>query len=848
MNKKKLRMIWSCFFGMIAICFLIFFWLIIYMKQITENSIMQISDAYMHEMNMQFQEKFTTILDIRFEQMETMVKDVPLAEDYKTTMENLKKHAATRQNIMWLGYYTKEGKIETIYGEEIKCQGIRNYTDSLHQNKRLVSLGISPSGEKYFILGIDAGYVMENGERSQALLEGVPMEYLNTAMRMNENSEASGYSHIIDKAGNYIIRNGGEIQQTYFSRLKELIEEEDGKTGEDYVRGLQEAMAQAKDYSMAVTIRGKKLHIYCSSLMENTSWYLISILPEELLSQYVTNLDRVRMIIMLGSAFIIIFAMSIIFLIYYKMSKTQIGELEQAKRAAVHANKAKSEFLSNMSHDIRTPMNAIIGMTEIAHRNIGNNSRVEDCLRKIKLSSKHLLGLINDVLDMSKIESGKMVLNVMPMSLRDAMNDIVNIIQPQVKERDQYFDIYIRDILSENVYCDSVRLNQVLFNLLSNAVKFTSAGGRIDVHMFQEESPRGEEYVRTHFRVTDNGIGMSKEFQEKIFDTFVREETEQVFHIMGTGLGMAITKSIVDLMGGRIELKSEKGKGSDFHIILDFKKAEEADIDYKLPAWNVLVVDDNEMLCASAASTLEELGVHADWTTDGMQAVKMIEERHKKNDDYYFVLIDWKMPNMNGVETISEIRNRVEKEIPIFLISAYDWSDIESEIDQTVIEGFIAKPLFKSTLYENLRHYVDGYDQEAETVEKQEMDFRGKHILLAEDVDINWEVANEILSTTGLMIERAVNGKDCLDKFTESEIGYYDAILMDIRMPVMDGYDATIAIRSLKRSDKDLPIIAMTADAFSDDAQHCLECGMNEYITKPIDVGKCMSVLQKCLM
>ncbi len=522
-------------------------------------------------------------------------------------------------------------------------------------------------------------------------------------------------------------------------------------------------------------------------------------------------------------------------------------ELQKAREEADLANKAKSEFLSSMSHDIRTPMNAIIGMTEIAQKNIQDSERVEDCLKKVHLSSKHLLGLINDVLDVSKIESGKMTLNIIPMSLRNAMDDIVNIMQPQIKARNQHFDIFIQKIVSENVYCDSVRLNQVLLNLLSNAVKFTPEEGRIDVYVEQEPSPMGDEYVRTHFSVIDTGIGMSPEFQKKIWNTFSREETEQVRHTTGTGLGTAIIKSIIELMGGTIEMESEQGKGTTFHAILDLKKADINEDDMKLPEWNVLVVDDNEQLCISAAANLEELGVHTEWTMDGREAVKMIEEHHKRKEDYFFVLIDWKMPNMDGMQTIHEIRNRVGKDIPIFLISAYDWSDIVDEANTMEIEGFISKPLFKSTLYEHLKQYVDGYSKEDEKIKSEDIDFNGKRILLAEDIDINWEVAFEILSSVGLELERAVNGKECLEIFERSEIGFYDAILMDIRMPVMDGYDAAKAIRALNRPDHGLPIIAMTADAFSDDARHCLECGMDAHIPKPLDVKECMRILQKYL-
>ena len=687
---------------------------------------------------------------------------------------------------------------------------------------------------------------MEEGEESLALVAGVSMEYLNEALYLDENDEQV-YSHIIDKKGNFVIRNGGAYRNSYFERVREVYGEYDGRNVEELVSLLQETMDAEKVYSGRVLIEGEERQIYCSPIANSAGWYLISIMKNDTLNEAVTKLDNIRAAIMIGSSLIILTAMLFVFYKYFGLTQQQMRALDKAKEEAVHANKAKSDFLSSMSHDIRTPMNAIIGMTEIGLKSVTDSERVEDCLKKIMLSSKHLLGLINDVLDMSKIESGKMTFHMNRMSLRETLDDIVNIIQPQVKARSQFFDIFIRNILSEEVYCDGVRINQVLLNLLSNALKFTQEGGRIDVHVYQEPSDQGEEYVRTHFEVEDNGIGMSQEFQKKIWDTFSRDSSEQVQKTTGTGLGMAIIKRIVELMGGTIELQSELGKGSSFHVILDFRKAESVE-EWKLPEWNVLVVDDNEMLCHSAVSNLEELGIHAEWTLDGKKAIEMIEERHNRKEDYRFVLIDWKMPNMNGLQTIRRIRERIGKSVPVFLISAYDWSEIEEEARNVEIEGFISKPLFKSTLYSYLKHYAEENTDDSEENENEAPDFTGKRILVAEDIEINWEIANEILSSFGFELEHAENGKICVDMFSASEIGYYDVILMDIRMPVMNGYDATRAIRALTREDKELPIIAMTADAFENDVQVCLQCGMNAHVAKPLDIQELIRTLQKTLL
>ena len=488
-------------------------------------------------------------------------------------------------------------------------------------------------------------------------------------------------------------------------------------------------------------------------------------------------------------------------------------------------------------------MNGIVGMTAIAMANIHDPMRVQDCLKKVTLSSKHLLGLINDVLDMSKIEDGKLTLNMDTLSLSDAMDSIVNIVQPQIHSKKLHFDIFVQNIQIEEVFCDGVRLNQVLLNLLSNAIKFTPENGRVNIYLSQEDSPKGDEYIRCHFRVKDTGIGMSPEFVEKVFDSFTRDEA-QVRKIEGTGLGMAITKCIVEAMKGSIEVQSEQNKGTEFHVTLDLEKAETRMEDMLLPSWNMLVVDNNEDLCQSAVHALGEIGVQAEWSMDGETALKMVEERHARHDDYQVILLDWKMPGLDGLQMTREIRKIVGDEIPILIVSAYDWSDIEEEALAAGAHGFISKPLFKSNLYLGLSRFAGETFVQEEQVNDTH-DFTGKNILLAEDNDLNWEIAEDLLLEVGFKVNRAENGQICVDMFKQSKVGEYDVILMDIRMPVMNGYEAAMAIRALDRPDVNLPIIAMTADAFSEDVQHCLDSGMNAHIAKPIDLDKLLVQLEK---
>ena len=845
MNKKTNQFLKRSLIVLLSVCIVVFVCLTLFMTRKTEDSVRDITEIYMKEMNIQIQQKFSSIIELRLEQVDGIINRTPpeSASHDEDMVKELESSAEIR-NFTYLAFIGEDGSIEKLYGEDVEIDTCESALKELEESGNLVTRGKDSKGENMLILGKEAAYPMNDGDTSTALIVGISMEYLNEALFLDRD-DTMVYSHIIDKDGTFVIRNFDAYRNNYYDRIRGEYGKLNGKTPEDYVNEMQAAIAEGRDYTTLTLVNGKRQYIYCSSISEHSSWYLITVMSESAFSSSLNKLDGIRLVTMIASLALILITVIIIFVKYYGLTRSQIAELNEARQEADRANKAKSDFLSSMSHDIRTPMNAIVGMTEIALKNIGDSARLEDCLRKVKLSSKQLLGLINDILDMSKIESGKMHLNMNQVSLRETMEDIVNIIQPQMKAKNLQFDIFIQQIMVEEVRCDSVRLNQVLLNILSNAIKFTPEGGVIDIYLNQESSPKGDDYVRTCFRVKDTGIGMSEEFQKKIWSSFEREDREQVQHITGSGLGMAIVKQIVEIMGGTIELQSALGEGSEFQVALDLERADVKEEEMILPSWNMLVVDDNEQLCLSAAMNLSELGVNAEWALDGKRAVKMVRERHARDDDYEFVLIDWRMPEMSGIETVHAIQEAVGEEIPIFLISAYDWEDIEEEAKDAKIKGFIPKPLFKSTLYTCLREYIEGKAESPKQEEKEDIDFTGKRILLAEDIDMNWEIANEILTSVGFLVERAENGKICVEKFQASEENYYDLVLMDIRMPVMTGYDAAVAIRELARPDHDLPIIAMTADAFTDDIQRCLDCGMNAHIAKPINIKELMGLLQK---
>lgn len=841
MKRKINRFLFISVISGIAITIFVFSWVTTAMSQKTTNTIDEIGEIYMSELNKQIQEKFTTVIEMRTTRLEGIIRSnkVQGQANDEDTIDKLKKNAQA-QEFEYLALATKDGQIETIYGKPLIYHKKAELLDIIRSDVNNVTEDYNTDNEHLFLITAKGQYKMKNGKTSDVVIAGGKMNYLSDYLFL-ENDDTETFSLVVDDEGKFVIRTGGAFRKTYFERIDALYDEYNGKTPAQYKKEIKNSLKNNKDYSTVLLTDGELKHLYCS-VLPNSEWHIISVMSFGNLDDAIYKLDDQRITTMIIATGSVLLVMLVIFVLYYRLSRQQMYALETSKEEATRANLAKSEFLSNMSHDIRTPMNAIVGMTEIALKNKDDQQQVENCLDKIKLSSKHLLGLINDVLDMSKIESGKMSLNIDVLSLRDTMSDIVNIMQPQFKSKNQSFDIFIRDIKTENVLCDSVRLNQVLLNILSNAYKFTPENGTIRIHFYQEESTLGENYVKNHFIIQDNGIGMSKEFQKKIFDSFEREET-QVNQITGTGLGMAITKYIMDMMKGNIEVKSQLGEGTEFHLTLDLEKAQVDESEMILPPCNVLVVDNNEQLCEGVVSTLKELGLTAEYVLSGEEAVKIVKAHNQNHDDYDFVLIDWKMPGMNGLRTIQEIRNHISESIPIFLISAYDWSDIEEQASSIGVSGFISKPLFKSTLYYGLKRYIDKESPDIKQTES--FDFSNKRLLIAEDNDLNYEIAMAILSDYGFEIERAENGQVCVQLFEQSEVGYYDGILMDIRMPIMDGYTAAQNIRASTHPDHDLPIIAMSADAFAEDIQRSLDSGMNAHTAKPINIDEVLGLLQK---
>ena len=529
--------------------------------------------------------------------------------------------------------------------------------------------------------------------------------------------------------------------------------------------------------------------------------------------------------------------------------KKQQEQLTIALAAAEQSSRAKTTFLNSMSHDIRTPMNAIVGFTALAQTHIDNKEQVQDYLAKINTSSTHLLSLINDILDMSRIESGSVKLDENPLHIPDLLHDLRSMIQGLVNSKQQNLYIDTQDVLNEDIIADKLRLNQVLLNIISNAIKFTHVGGDIIIRLAEKPCAR-KDYATYVFSIKDNGIGISDRFIEHIFDTFARERSSTVSGIQGTGLGMAITKNIVDMMGGTIDVESQEGKGSKFTVTLDFKISEHRVMHELLPELQgarALVIDDDIYTCRSVCKMLRDISMRPDWTASGKEAILRAQDAAELKDEYRVYIVDYQMPDMNGIETVRRIRRVIGDDVPIIVLTAYDWTDFEKEAREAGVTAFVAKPLFMSELRAVLtRPYDPATDSDADKAAVATHDYSGKRVLLVEDNELNREIAVTILGETGMQIDTANDGIEAVNIIHRAPEDCYDLILMDIQMPRMDGYTATREIRTLKNNKKaNIPIVAMTANAFDEDRHKAFETGMNGHIVKPIDMNSIAETLDK---
>ncbi|MBQ1366493.1 MAG: response regulator, partial [Firmicutes bacterium] len=660
-----------------------------------------------------------------------------------------------------------------------------------------------------------------NSLRDAILLRVLPLTELEQKWVFPQEDLENAELSVIDADGDYIIK-GHSFKNSSFFEFYRSYNTADSASAKE----LFEKITSSTGSFTMLNSRGEECILAYTPVTAVGNWTLLSFMPMEDLGE---NSENWLLIGFVSAGLLILFVFDLAVMVYFNK------KLQASAREAEAANQAKTDFLSTMSHDIRTPMNAIIGLTSIAERNLGDTESVGENLRKISMASNHLLTLINDILDISKVESGKLNLSPLTFSIVETVEKLVNLSQPMIKEKNIDFNFRIGKMEKEYFYADQLRLNQIYINILSNAIKYTEPGGRVSVDMREEESPKAG-CIRLTYKVSDTGIGMSPEFMANMYQPFSRQTDSRVNKIQGTGLGLAITKQMVDLMEGSIDCQSEQGKGTTFTVILDLPVADRQRDEMVLDPMDILIVDDDEILLDTAVDTLESLGVTAEHASSGLEALGMITHRHQAGRDYSVVILDWKMPDLDGIETIHRIRNEVGVGTPILLISAYDWSDIEDKAKEAGADGFVSKPLFRSKLYDTINTLL-GTESKSVEPENDYSDIAGMNILIAEDNDINWEIISAMLGMFGITTERAENGRICVEKMRQAAEGSYALIFMDIQMPEMNGLEATRTIRKLEDPwASSIPIIAMTADAFSENVTECLNAGMNGHIAKPIDI------------
>ena len=657
--------------------------------------------------------------------------------------------------------------------------------------------------------------------RAAVLLRVVPISELEQKWVFPQEEFVNAELSMIDANGDYILKGNNFKNSSFFEFYKSYNPTEPASSKE-----LFDTITSSTGSVSMFNSRGQECILAFTPVTATAGWTLLGFVPAQDL--HVDN-ENWLLIGVVSAGLLILFLCDLFFMIHINK------KLKVTAREAEHANKAKTDFLSTMSHDIRTPMNAIIGLTTLAEKDLGDVESTKESLRKISLASNHLLTLINDILDISKVESGKLKLSPQSFSIAETVENLVNISQPMIKEKKIIFSFHIDKMEKEYLYTDQLRLNQIYINILSNAIKYTEPGGRVSVDMSEEESSIPG-CVRLTYVVADSGIGMSPEFMQTMYQPFSRQTDSRVNSIEGTGLGLAITKQMVDLMGGRIDCQSEQGKGTTFTVTLDIPQADKQLDDIRLDQVNALIVDDDEIVLQTMVSEFQSLGSAAEIAHSGKEALEMLTRKHKSGKDYTLVILDWKMPDMDGIETIRRIRTEISGDIPILLTSAYDWSDIEDLAKDAGADGFISKPIFRSALYKKINSIL-GTESVSVEPEDDYSDLKGLNILVAEDIEINWMIISGMLSMIGITSEQAENGRVCVEKMRTAADGTYDLIFMDVQMPEMNGLDAARAIRQLENPRAaSIPIVAMTAEAFSENVTECLDAGMNGHIAKPIDI------------
>lgn len=832
-------------------------------NRIMETNIVSIEELVKHDVN-----SIYNSLNLRWSEMETVAAKIEDAnytqsEEMISAMQEQLDYVSSAEYLMFVDsdgiLYRNSGLVAKDEYMSALCSRQNGKFATRYNDTSMVWMEIR---KEMLVLGVPVDFNV--GEiHMEWFLCRLNISTIEKELKIDSyNSE--GFSSVIDGEGNYIVNVSQSHSLLTYDNFFEDLRDARFRDYES-VEELQESIASSNVTSAIYTQNGRESVMVISTL-DFTPWHFITTVPMSVFEMQTSAILRLFTLLL---AIILVVVVAIFALIIKQRKQQAALELEKEKREqeveyqeqlqqaldmAHSANRAKTTFLNNMSHDIRTPMNAIIGFTGMAAKYVEDPVKTQEYLEKINNASNHLLSLINDVLDMSRIESGKVTINEDKENLPDIMHSLRDIIMADINNKKQELYIDTVGVRDENIICDRLRLNQVLLNLVSNSVKYTGSGGTIAIRISQLRR-EANGYGIYEFRVKDNGIGMDKEFLTTIFDPFTRAKSSTTSGVQGTGLGMAITKNIVDMMGGTIEVESEEGVGTEFIVTLPFKiygETEESRVIHSLEGLRALVVDDDLNACQSVSSMLRQIGMRPEWTAYGKEAVVRTQEAVTIGDRFAVYIIDWLMPDMNGIETARQIRKVAGEDIPIILLSAYDYTDIEDEAKEAGITEFISKPIFMSELYQKLSSCC-GEEPGPETQDEggrvqEKVDFTGFKVLLVEDNELNMEIAKDILQEDGMIIDTAEDGLIAVEKVKNAQHGQYDLILMDVQMPNMNGYEATRRIRNLPdKALADIPIIAMTADAFAEDKERALQAGMNAHVAKPVDVQKLKETLAKVI-
>lgn len=806
------------------------------MNLFTENAIDYAGEIYMKGINDVTVKHFDTIITENIYSLRHIVNDVYRnIDDLEEEKRDYILKLAQDDGFGYLAVVDETGKTTNIMGEGFSIENEESFFEAMDRKEKTVRLATTESGENIYVVGLQSDYVNKEGkERHVYVIIGKNVSYLEEALSLEKTEDNVATSSILNRDGKFVARSTFDEYENHFEKMKGCKPTGKYHDINELEENLKDTISKSEEFQCIVEEPdGTKVYLIYSPL-EYAGWYLVTGLEYSKMDEGLEKIygNQIGVVILVFAS--IVAVMIAIYIRLIRLFSKYVRQLEESRESVIKANRAKMEFLSNVSHDIRTPMNAVQGLTITAKEHIDDREVVEKCLNNILSSSQHMVDLVSDILDMSKMEIEQVKLKEAEFMFSEVVQGVCTVVENMSQSNHKQFYCYVKDIEQEYIFSDRKCIGQIMVNLLSNAVKYTPENGKIELFISQKPSERGEDYVQICIRVKDNGFGMSDEFQQHIFEPFAREDRRRIQKTQGTGLGMAITKNDVDMMGGTIAVQSKIGVGTEFTVCMDVKRARKEKT-YGLFGKRILLLDESKAYGSNIEEMLHKMEAETLLCEDINQTVQLLEEAKEKQQPFETVLWNIADNSEEEKERIKEICQTLRgKEMEVVLI-VKDWIVWRECMREMGVKKYLEPPIFPVKLYKILKNTEERKASEPLQEQKSET-YPPMKLLIAEDNDINWEILEMLMSGKGFDMERAENGRECLEMFTKSEVGNYQMILMDVRMPEMDGYETTQAIRKLDRPDNQIPIIAMTADAFDSDIEKALESGMNDHIAKPIEI------------